>query len=782
MPLRLRSNGSARTQTTTHLASVDFREGALLDASDSPDAKNMLTGPDGLAKKRTGYRICYQASDSVRINGLFSYRNHLFMHQGTELYMLTEGEDGALTASEPILSGLSDMPSRGFTFGGAYYLLAGRYVRISYDETFGQLCVGTVSEAYASYQPDDAATLIEGRYKNSLGGGTVPACRSLNSAFQKVSFSHSVYYFSGGDGGDGDRLYITDSTDSTDTVVAGLYMNLSDGDTYTAIKPYQYRVERDSTGLCVVLHRTTSEIDASLPCSPYVLVCRLGEVAAPLLVTGREAVGISAVGIGEAEVDPEAVRFSGSSVDAVNMAARLRTVQFHYDATVQTEPAIRLYLEPEIVTGCVLKVEAAGLVLWQDTIREDGADKTVLHKLYAQRVDIDTAYLRQVTGLNSCDITVTYLATPTGGLTSPIDRCRIFGIYGADNDTRVFVAGDSEHIARDYQSGLYDGTYFPDTGYTTVGADASAIVGYHKRYQSQIIIKDGAAQDAACYLRTQQLVDGVSMYPVVQGTSGPGAANASCVLSAGSAQLFLSEAGVYELLATNVANQNNLALRSEKLGSRLTQESLADAVGAVHDGRYWVICDTHAYVYEPESKAWSYLDALPAISCVLSQDALLWFGTADGRVGRFMREGEANCYYDNVAADGSIADAQAIDAYWSTPLSNLKLDDRLKTVEAADVCVWPQGSVVHGSVRVLFATDTEPYACVLAQRADLFDFREIDFRRFSFKNVRTPFALTTRLHRRCVYLFSLRVQNDEPGEGLCLQRINIRFRPAGYVR
>ena len=93
------------------------------------------------------------------------------------------------------------------------------------------------------------------------------------------------------------------------------------------------------------------------------------------------------------------------------------------------------------------------------------------------------------------NVSITFSKTVTG-YADKINQCRFAGLYGGKNDTRAFVAGNPDEPDCDWQSGLYDPTYFPDTGYTRMGTDASAIVGYLKQYESQLVIKSGGAQEA----------------------------------------------------------------------------------------------------------------------------------------------------------------------------------------------------------------------------------------------------------------------------------------------
>ena len=66
------------------------------------------------------------------------------------------------------------------------------------------------------------------------------------------------------------------------------------------------------------------------------------------------------------------------------------------------------------------------------------------------------------------NVSITFSKTVTG-YADKINQCRFAGLYGGKNDTRAFVAGNPDEPDCDWQSGLYDPTYFPDTGYTPHG-------------------------------------------------------------------------------------------------------------------------------------------------------------------------------------------------------------------------------------------------------------------------------------------------------------------------
>ena len=136
------------------------------------------------------------------------------------------------------------------------------------------------------------------------------------------------------------------------------------------------------------------------------------------------------------------------------------------------------------------------------------------------------------------------------GAADTINRCRIAGLYGGKNDTRVFLAGNPDEPHCDWQSGLYDPTYFPDTGFARMGTEASAIAGYLKQYESQVVVKSGGAQEATSYLRTYLMADdGSALYPLKQGAQGEGAVSSRCFAALNDLPLFLSARGVQGVFA-----------------------------------------------------------------------------------------------------------------------------------------------------------------------------------------------------------------------------------------
>lgn len=355
-----------------------------------------------------------------------------------------------------------------------------------------------------------------------------------------------------------------------------------------------------------------------------------------------------------------------------------------------------------------------------------------------------------------------------------IDRCRICGLYGGSNDTRVFVSGDPQEPNCDWQSGLYDPTYFPDTGYTKVGVDSTAIVGYLRQYDNQIVLKEDG-QDAKQYLRSFALDENNrAAYSLKQGAEAVGALSAYALGELEGTPLYLSAEGVMGVFGTNVSEQRVISCMSERVNRRLLREAgRKDAAGCVWKGRYYLAVNDHCYVADGRQRSngvpeWYYWDNIPA-TCFLAEEDALWFGTQDGRVCRFCTEEEADAYLD---------DGAAICAHWSTPLSALGSWNDTKNVLSMIPVLMP---FARSSAEVLWKTERESG---IAESVSMtrFCFSDLDFTRFVFQTSISASPVPVRQRQRRAYLFQGIVRNDKAKEPFGLLGLSIRYTVRAPVR
>ena len=371
-------------------------------------------------------------------------------------------------------------------------------------------------------------------------------------------------------------------------------------------------------------------------------------------------------------------------------------------------------------------------------------------------------------GNGLANVSISFSKTVSGYM-DKINKCCIAGLYGGKNDTRVFVAGNPDEPNCDWQSGLYDPTYFPDTGYARMGTDASAIVGYLKQYESQLVIKSGGAQEATSYLRSYLMADdGTALYPLKQGAQGEGAVAPRSFAMLNDLPLFLSARGVQGVYGTAVAEQRTIRSVSDAIVPKLEAEAgLENACAIIFEGKYYLAVNGHVYIAdgalteEDGSPAWFYWADVPA-QCLAVLDGRLWFGTVDGRLCRFAKPEEDGAYCDDNAA---------INAFWRTPTLPLADWGRVKTVRDVVPTLMPYS---RSGATVQYESENGQ-TLALSRNMDLFSFKTLDFSRFSFRCIPGAISYRTRWRQHRMPLFAVRIGNNQPNEPFGLLALTIRW-------
>lgn len=454
----------------------------------------------------------------------------------------------------------------------------------------------------------------------------------------------------------------------------------------------------------------------------------------------------------------------GTDLEAVNLLSPKRRESFQSDGTATVYQLSTDHLDSAAVTATV-----AGAA------KTEGTDFTVDRT--AGKVTFKTAPPKAVQNVDN--VIITYAKT-ISGYRQKIDKCRFFGIYGGKNDTRVFLSGNPDERNTDWQSGLYDATYFPDTGYTKVGSDSSAIMGYARQFETQIVLKEDNDQDATQFLRTFELDDQNNpMFPLQQGAAGAGAVNSDTFQVLEDTPLFLSRDGVYAVTGTAVTQHRMLQHRSQRVDNRLLAENdLVQAVSCVYHGKYYLTVNGHCYVadsrqiyreHNSTQYEWYYWDNIPA-TCFVEYEDRLYFGTADGRICRFCLPEEEGAYRD---------DGVAIEAYWVTPYLHFGTWTRYKTVRNVHVAPLPYQ---RSGIEIYYNTDEDVDQLAMQENIDLFDWENMDFGRFSFRTIQVPNVLATGVKERKIQLFQLKLRNAQLDEPFGFVSISITYTVGGKIK
>ena len=429
-------------------------------------------------------------------------------------------------------------------------------------------------------------------------------------------------------------------------------------------------------------------------------------------------------------------------------------------------------------TAKVFQLDAENIDDTTVSVSVGGEEKTLGTDFTVDRTKGTITFTEAPPDDKGVDSVVVTFSKTIEGYADYIRHCRICATFGLGNDSRVFLTGNPEYPNTDWQSGLYDPTYFPDTGYTRLGSENTAIMGYLKQYDSMIVVKEQMDDETGLFIRSAQLTeDNEAIFPVREGIAGVGAISKHAFASIPGDQLFLSGSGVYGLDTDAVTNQRSVQLRSFFVNPRLTEEpGLSDAVGAAW-GRFYIVCvNDHAYVANSEqtntnpvgSKGyeWYYWTNIPA-RVLKEHDGDLYIGTADGRLLRM------NDRYND--------DGEAIEAIWTTPLLDGGNFMREKTISRKGTGILAK-PYAKSSGEIFFTTDRSIQSITRNYTIDIFSFDDVDFNRFTFSAQDNPKVEISPKKFRKVLQFQMGVRNAVLDEGFGILAMMISFTMGNLTR
>lgn len=388
------------------------------------------------------------------------------------------------------------------------------------------------------------------------------------------------------------------------------------------------------------------------------------------------------------------------------------------------------------------------------------------------------------------------------GYADRINHCTIgilYGINGASD--RVFVSGNPDKgedqdggkytmCNRDWYCGQYDPTYWPDTGYSQLGTDASAIMGYSIINNYLATHKDYHEQSQSVLIRKGTLVDTQPAFQLVNTLQGAGALSKYCFCYLEQEPLFMTPLGVHAITAQDVTGDKYAQHRSYYLdGKLLKEENLEEAFAYTYRDFYLIGINDHVYIldglqamrtkdkpYSTRQYAGFYWEGINA-TCFFEIGGNLFFGTKDGYICKFYTDTQAlKSYMDFYAEDGE-ENERAIPAVWETADIEQKLFYKNKKYRylalkcmpslASSVEIWAQR---HGLWELLKEDNTT---------LRYFDFSMIDFRYFSFDVDKTAKVLSTKARLRKLDHVRFRFINEKDNQPFSLNDFAVEYTQSG---
>lgn len=362
-------------------------------------------------------------------------------------------------------------------------------------------------------------------------------------------------------------------------------------------------------------------------------------------------------------------------------------------------------------------------------------------------------------------------------LAGKINGCTVAALFGVGgNADRIFATGNAAHKNMDWMSGFEDATYWPEDGYTRVGSEGSAVVGYSWLADGVLAIhKEDAAGDSTIWYRSGGLdADGEARFTLTQGAVGVGAASARCFAHFGADNLLLAQNGVYAIThaGNEAVNERYAELKSWFVNPKLTkEENLGEAVAARYHGRYYLAANGHVYVADTgegsswESRGggyqydWWFWDGVPVRVWYTGEDELM-FGTADGWVCRLAGEN-----FDETD-EGDIP----ISCHWLTPVLDLGTRAYYKKIKNAYAVAEPYGRSAVRMAYIINGVENE----VLDRRMSVFDFNDIDFGDLAFETDPMPRNVPSGAKAKKVMFIQFKLYN-EPGRSFGLYGLTVLY-------
>lgn len=427
----------------------------------------------------------------------------------------------------------------------------------------------------------------------------------------------------------------------------------------------------------------------------------------------------------------------------------------------------------------VEKLDSAGA--WKPL--SNGTDYTV--DLAAGKITFTTAPGKSpVTGEDNVRITA---SRTVEGYTDRINKCRfgtLFGVNGAAD--RLFLSGNPDFINYDWHSGQNDPTYWPDTGYSVIGTEKSAIVGYSIINDRLATHKDDQADGRNVVIRQGDLVDSEAVFPVVNTLQGQGAVATYSFAYLVNEPLFLTKLGVYAITAQDITGEKYAQNRSFFVnGKLLKEENLQEAFAFVYKDLYWLCINGVAYIldglqplqtdksmpYSTRQYAAFYRTNVPA-RVMWEREGQLFFGSPDGRICQFYDDPASQLSYND--------DGQPIYCCWETPDFSGKLFYKNKTFRflAVRLAAAIATSVkLYGRRRGIWTFIKEDDT-----RARYFNWQYLDWSKFSWSNDETPQVITTKVRIKKVDKSRFRLENDVLNEPFGINDVAIEYVENGNFK
>jgi hypothetical protein len=363
------------------------------------------------------------------------------------------------------------------------------------------------------------------------------------------------------------------------------------------------------------------------------------------------------------------------------------------------------------------------------------------------------------TGVNNVVITA---YKTVSGHSDRVKKCTGWNIFGGSNDTRIHLFGNPDHQTKVFRSGVLDPSYFPENDFQDVGT--GKVTGKVNQYDTSVILKENGIWSEAF-----ELSDPVS-FPTKPVNSKIGCIAPGSVQLVENNPVFLAPDGVYMLTSSQVRDERNVKLLSERINSDLLKRDLKNAL-SVEYGSHYMLCfpDGYVWVWNYRLDAWYLWNNVHATCFCVSGDRL-YFGTADGNLMMFKKPTDASAYSDN---------GEAIAAHWTTKMLGFDAEAYEKAIRMLHVNLRPDLSV---AMKVEHRSERSTWETVAEVSASIFSYDTFNYDTFTYKTTVLPLSFAKKVKKKGIVYYQLRFSDDNINTSMGLLFMAIHYHVTREVR
>lgn len=288
----------------------------------------------------------------------------------------------------------------------------------------------------------------------------------------------------------------------------------------------------------------------------------------------------------------------------------------------------------------------------------------------------------------------------SGDVVNYTNKCTFATVFGYNgNNNRVFIAGNVDFPNVDWYSDIDDITYFPVDNYSKLGTQP--ITGYSRMADGVLAIQKKLSDtDCTVYYRTFASMNSTEVFPLTDGVKNIGCLTNRCNFNLLNDPMFLSEEGVYSIVSTSASTTNERFAqeRSYYVRNKLMAEANIDnAVGVVHDGKYYIAINNHVYIADSRQTSksdnstsdyqyeWFYWENMP-VSIWFTWNNKLYFGDSVGNIRTFATD------YNDESVVNSVLVKTPVNCYWESSALTFRSTVYGKTISRMLIQHSPIGS------------------------------------------------------------------------------------------